>query len=54
VTDTGGKFSAGVNDAAGQFATGVNGTDGSPSVANIFADFLKRAKGIIEARKKLK
>ncbi len=44
MTDTGGKFAAGVNNAAGQFAIGVNGTGGAPSVANIFADFLKIEK----------
>jgi hypothetical protein len=44
LTDTGGKFAAGVNNAVGQFATGVNGTSGAPSVANIFADFRKIEK----------
>jgi hypothetical protein len=44
VTDTGGKFAAGVNDAAGQFATGVNSSGGAPLEANIFADFRKIEK----------
>jgi hypothetical protein len=49
VTDTGGKFGAGVNaadvnNAVGRFATGVNGNGGAPSVANIFADFRKIEK----------
>jgi hypothetical protein len=44
VADTGGNFAAGVVDTGGKFATGVVDTGGAPLLANISANFRKNSK----------